>query len=119
MALIAVTLLAARRRGDARHQLLQWSSLMMLGAIKSSFAGPHVLVGAVMLLLLVLPEIRGTARNAAYILAWLLIGVGPVPAAAPVVLTIGLLQTLLVLAGSGWLLLRAPVDTARLERQPA
>jgi hypothetical protein len=107
--LFGLTAWTARRRGDARHFILVWSAIAMLGAIQSNFAGQHVMVGMIYLMMVLATEVRTVGATVLFAVGWLLFTLFPAAPSQPTfMLGFGLLQGVIVVGFLVWLLLRKP-----------
>lgn len=75
--LIVLTIVVARRLGSGNHnhQLHVWLALITLGALRSPFAPPLVMVGFLWVLVLVSAELKSKWRVAAFVALWILFNV--------------------------------------------
>lgn len=106
--LIVVTIVAARRLGSGNrgHELCVWLALLTLGALRSPFAPPLVLVGFLWLLVLLSAELRSKWQVAVFVVLWILFNVFvPMESVLPSVL-LSLFRQSLLLTVLFWLALR-------------
>lgn len=104
--LLALTALTARRSASDRDDLLRWTALASLGSVATRFAGPHVQVSALFLLLLLAGEVRSWTGRALFGAAAGLLVLSPLPAPTPAPLALGVAQTLVLVGMQAWVVLR-------------
>lgn len=64
--LVVVAVWASRRRGCPPQELASWLAVAMLAALRSPFAGPHILCGLVLPMLVLVGEVRGRRQACIY-----------------------------------------------------
>lgn len=106
--LLGLTVWTALVPATDRHDLLRWASIAMLGSVATSFAGPHVHVSTVFVLLLLAGELRGWRAWCGYAALWMILVVFPLPMPTTALLLGGLLQTLVLVGLFTWLIVRSP-----------
>ena len=106
--LIIVAIAAGLRlgRGNRGHALCVWLALLTLGALRSPFAPPHVLVGWMWVLVLLSGDLRSKWQVAGFAALWLLFTVYfPMESVVPAIL-LSLFRQTIVFGGLTWLALR-------------
>lgn len=107
LALVALAVLGARRRGR-REQAMGWMSLLTLSALQSPFSPAYAALGLLWATTLLATEVRGWLRGSGLVALWLLILIVPpgLSMEARAIQSMG--QTGLLIAACAWLILRAP-----------
>jgi len=108
LALILLAVVAARRQGDRRDQVVTWMALLVLAALQSPFAPGYVMIGLLWATTLLAVEVR-SARNAfGLVFLWLLLLLVP-PGLRPATLAVqSMVQTVAIIGVSVWLIVRRP-----------
>jgi len=105
--LVVLAIVVGRRLGSGRgYDLRVWLALLTLGALRSPFAPPHVLVGLIWLLVLLSAELESRWQVAGFATLWILFNVfAPMESVLPAIL-LSLLRQTLLFGGLTWLALR-------------
>ena len=111
---VAAAVLVGRRGGDRRMQLCMWLGLLAMGALRSPFAPPYAMFGAVVMWLLVLPEVRTRWQAVGWVAV--LLAFQGIPAMEPFAVSAAasLVGQIVAFGAVAWVLLRArpPRDAA-------
>ncbi len=107
VALLVLTVVAARRGGGRRAQAEVWAALLTLASLRSPFAPGYVLVSLLWLLSLRAVEVRGIVKVGVAAAVWIAMSNAPPGDGAPT-LIVSLFQQALMLALLAHALLRRP-----------
>ena len=120
VALLVVTVLAARRGGGRRAQAEVWAALMTLASLRSPFAPGYVLFSLLWLLSLRAVEVRGAVQTGVAVVVWIAMS-NPLPGGGAPTLIASLFQQALMFGVLAHALLRKPPgdDPPCPEGQPA
>jgi len=108
LAVLILSVVAARRQGDRRDQAIRWMSLLFLAAMQSPFCPAYATLGLLWATALLSIEVRRLWSGLALVALWpaiLLVPPGLAPASQVV---LSLAHTSLCVGLSTWLILRAP-----------
>jgi hypothetical protein len=103
---VGLAVVAAKRDRDPRERAASWLALVSLGALRSPFGPPYVLVSTIWMLALIAPEWRGRGKTA-LIAMWVALSIVP-PPTLPLKVFIGvtLAWQLLAIALPAWVVAR-------------
>lgn len=108
VAVILLAIAAARRAAERRDQAVTWMALLVLAAMQSPFAPGYVTLGLLWATTLLSIEVRSARGGIGLVLVWLLILVVP-PGLPPATLAVrSMVQTVVIIGVSAWLILRRP-----------
>lgn len=111
VALLILTVIAARRNRDRRGQALTWLSLLVLAALQSPFAPGYVTIGLLWAVTLLAVEVRRPRGGVALVLLWLGLTVVLPTGDERLLAVYSVLQSLLTIGVSIWLVTRRPPHT--------
>lgn len=108
IALVALAVLGARRRGDRRDQAVGWMSLLTLAALQSPFSAAYAVIGLLWATTLLAVEVRGLLGAVGLVGLWLGV-LFVMPGASTEVRAVqSMTQTVVTIAVCAWLVARAP-----------
>lgn len=108
VAIVIVTIIAARKIGTRQQQAAVWLAILTLGTLRSPFAPTYVTFPVLWLLAVVSPEIRSYRGTILLTVGWMILAC-PIPLPLPELTVFTMFQQCIILALMIYALFRKPV----------